>query len=116
MITNTVTIRRADVAANLLQRGYHVVAIKPDPDDYNRTNFIFYFKCISLIFIFINENNILEATSEILKGYGLLADIPGIKRKYTNTSTRRGYNTHNHGYKNDSDATPSDSTTEGTKA
>lgn len=98
MITNTVTIRRADVAANLLQRGYHVVAIKPDPDDYNRTNFIF-----------INENDILEAMSEILKGYGLLADIPGIKRKYTNTSNRRGY-------KKDSDATPSDSTTEGTKA
>lgn len=105
MITNTVTIRRADVAANLLQRGYHVVAIKPDTDDYNRTNFIF-----------INENDILEATSEILKGYGLLADIPGIKRKYANTSTRRGYKTQNHGYKKDSDATPSDSTTEGTKA
>lgn len=105
MITNTVTIRRADVAANLLQRGYHVVAIKPDPDDYNRTNFIF-----------INENDILEAMSEILKGYGLLADIPGIKRKYTNTSTRRGYKTQNHGYKKDSDAAPSDSTAEGTKA
>ena len=102
MITNTVTIRRADVAANLLQRGYHVVAIKPD---YNRTNFIF-----------INENDILEATSEILKGYGLLADIPGIKRKYTNTSNRRGYKPQNHGYNKDSDATPSDSTTEGTKA
>lgn len=105
MITNTVTIRRADVTANLLQRGYHVVAIKPDPDDYNRTNFIF-----------INENDILEATSEILKGYGLLADIPGIKRKYTNTSTRGRYKTQNHGYKKNSDATPSDSTTEGIKA
>lgn len=105
MITNTVTIRRADVAANLLQRGYHVVAIKPDTDDYNRTNFIF-----------INENDILEATSEILKGYGLLADIPGMKKKYTNTSTWRGYKSQNHGYKKDSDATSSDSTTEGTKA
>ena len=105
MITNTVTIRRADVAANLLARGYQVVAIKPDTDDYNRTNFIFR-----------NENDILEAASEILKGYGLLADIPGMKKKYTNTSTRGGYKPQNHGYKKDSDATPSDSTAEGTKA
>lgn len=105
MITNTVTIRRADVAANLLARGYQVVAIKPDIDDYNRTNFIFR-----------NENDILEATSEILKGYGLLADIPGMKKKYTNTSTRGGYKSQNHGYKKDFDATPSDPTAEGTKA
>lgn len=98
MITNTVTIRRADVAANLLARGYQVVAIKLDADDYNMTNFIFR-----------NENDILEATSEILRGYGLLADIHGINRKYTNTSTRGGY-------KKDSDATLSDSTTDGATA
>lgn len=104
MITNTVTIRRADVAANLLQRGYHVVAIKPDTDDYNRTNFIF-----------INESNILEATSEILRGYGLLADIPGMKKIPHNFYPGR-YKPQNHGYKKDSDAAPSDSTAEGTKA
>lgn len=105
MITNTVTIRRADVAANLLTRGYQVVAIKPDTDDYNRTNFIFR-----------NENDILEATSEILRGYGLLADIPGMKKKYTNTSNRGGYKSQYHGYKKDSDVAPSDSIAEGTKA
>lgn len=72
MTTNTITVRRADIARVLMKRGYLPFDILPDPDNRERTNFIFrrYYK-------------IEDAISEIIKNLHLTSDNPSEKKKYT---------------------------------